>query len=716
MFKFFKRNKFQIVSILIILVLSALLLIYFHPVFKSFYNTLKFNFNSLVKKDFVYTKKEYYFNDKIVFNYDNFDGFKDRFNIYIDNIFNKNYFKSYIEFILLELLELLLNIFNLILLIIPFIILIKVYINLHITKENNDYDKDSMYFKNFKKYIYHPYLKVKNKIIDYINWLENHKYNIYILITILIFIFNGFSLVIDLIRGYFFLFSVPDVSVWFNWFYNIIMDVSPFICYFNYKLIFLLILLFLLVRYKIALKRRKNGERKNVEYLEKQSIVDFYTGSMGTFKTATITDMTLSYNVIFKNKALELLSNNMNKFKDFSFINFENDLKEKIKNHQIYNLATIDDYIKNKRLIFESNQIKDNCYNYDFERYGLYYNDRLNIYYLWDMLLNYAKEYFIYVMSSSMLISNYSIREDLIKKDKGNFILIDDDLFNRKLKDRKENSRYSHILDYDMLRIGRKIIKDNINENIYEFGILSLTEIGKERGNKFDLAGQKKNDEITNQTNDLFNHWLKLCRHTATIENYPFCKVLMDDQRAMSLGADVRDLAEVIKINKSIKNKCYMPFYFEKGLFHWMNKKLNELMIDYRYYRGDNTMFYFLIKNINALIYRHILNVENEFNYHLIVFNKYDISDNIDIKENFKYHLSFKKIFASRYATDCYNDYFKPLKLKSSIGLNDLSSYEKVYATTDEFHKQNSYFINELERLGKNDFIPVDKDNKKKKE
>ena len=58
-----------------------------------------------------------------------------------------------------------------------------------------------------------------------------------------------------------------------------------------------------------------------------------------------------------------------------------------------------------------------------------------------------------------------------------------------------------------------------------------------------ELKEVKRTQEETNQKNDLFNSWLKMCRHSATVDNYPFVKVFTDEQRPASWGADARDCA-----------------------------------------------------------------------------------------------------------------------------------------------------------------------------
>lgn len=67
-------------------------------------------------------------------------------------------------------------------------------------------------------------------------------------------------------------------------------------------------------------------------------------------------------------------------------------------------------------------------------------------------------------------------------------------------------------------------------ENLaFEFGVVAITEIGKERGNNLELKEVKKGTEEANQKNDLFNSWLKMCRHSATVDNFSFIKVFTDE-------------------------------------------------------------------------------------------------------------------------------------------------------------------------------------------
>lgn len=186
-------------------------------------------------------------------------------------------------------------------------------------------------------------------------------------------------------------------------------------------------------------------------------------------------------------------------------------------------------------------------YGYDCKRYGTDFDDALKISRLFDVLETYAMAYFIYVIQSSFIVSNYSIRTDNAQISNGNFPLWLTDFFPKR---RRECSRYAHILDFDVLRLGKKVLENNPKAGSFEFGVVAITEIGKERGNNLELKEVKKGADDTNQKNDLFNSWLKMCRHSATVDNFPFIKVFTDEQRPESWGADARDLCDVIKFLK----------------------------------------------------------------------------------------------------------------------------------------------------------------------
>ncbi|UKI47877.1 MAG: hypothetical protein L6V82_08775 [Clostridiales bacterium] len=180
---------------------------------------------------------------------------------------------------------------------------------------------------------------------------------------------------------------------------------------------------------------------------------------MGKKKTTFITDVALSQEVMFRDKAFEKILENDLKFPNFPWINLENALKKAMGNHTVYNLATCKRFAISKRLKWERKKHRRNIFMYDFERYGLYYDDKLKVTNIWQVIETYAQLYFIYITQSSLLISNYSVRVDNVLSDLGNFPIWHSDFFQTDSRLIDSYSRHAHILDFDSLRLGRKVVE-----------------------------------------------------------------------------------------------------------------------------------------------------------------------------------------------------------------------------------------------------------------
>ncbi len=445
-------------------------------------------------------------------------------------------------------------------------------------------------------------------------------------------------------------------------------------------------------RKKAALNRLRHFEARNCGFINELPIVSMACGSMGKKKTTLITDMVLSQEVMFRQKALKILQENDLKFPCFPWICFEKELRACIGHKTVYNLASVKTWVALKRKRFETHQdAKRQLYGYDCERYGMTFRDGINESDLFDVLETYALAYFVYVVESSLIVANYSVRTDNALLDGGNFPLWLSDFFGG-----ERESRYAHILDFDVLRLGKKVLENNPRAGSFEFGVVAITEVGKERGNNLELKEVKKGTAETNQKNDLFNSWLKMCRHSATIDGFPFVKVFTDEQRPESWGADARDLAEVITVLSSGEQRLALPFYtIGEMISEWATEGFLNLYMDFRFRRGDNTLAVYLLKSVAAWLWRRNLRMKNRFGYSVLKIEKE--RGTLDGKpEKKKYFLMNAKIYARRFSTDCFSDYFNDLAKKSKTGLSDYPEYRTVKASVGELREQNSYFINTL--------------------
>ena len=206
----------------------------------------------------------------------------------------------------------------------------------------------------------------------------------------------------------------------------------------------------------------------------------------------------------------------------------------------------------------------------------------------------------------------------------------------------------------------------------------------------------KKGTDETNQKNDLFNAWLKMCRHSATVDNFPFIKVFTDEQRPESWGADARDLCDVIHIVSSGETKLAMPFYtIEDMLSEWAFNGFIGLYYDFRFRRGDNTLLVHILKALTSFIWRRNMRIYNKYGYSILRIEKERGTMDGKIEKK-RYFIMSRKIYSRRFSTDCFSDYFNELAKNTKVGLADYREYATEKATVEELKLQNSYFINSL--------------------
>ena len=559
---------------------------------------------------------------------------------------------------------------------------------------NTKHNVDTVPLRIFKKASAVLYQPVKRFICGYIEFLRKHS-GILTLWCVMWILHLNFASIIIAFFAYYFYFAVSfDVGSIYTQLVKMVLDLQPFFRFFPWwSLVIFAYVLFERFRKKVALNKLRKYEAKNCGFINELPIVSMTCGSMGKRKTTMITDMALSQEVMFRQKAFSILQKADMKFPYFPWICFEKELAACIEYGTVYNLATAKDWVALKRSRFEKHR---NCqwqlYGYDCKRYGLEYDDALKTSELFDVLETYAQAFFIYVLQTSLIVANYSIRTDNRLLSEDNFPLWALDFFT----DGQKQSRHSHILDFDVLRLGKKILENNPKVGSFEFGVVAITEIGKERGNNLELKEVKKKNDETNQKNDLFNSWLKMCRHSATVDNYPFIKVFTDEQRPESWGADARDLCDIVNIVSAGDTKLALPFYtIEDMLSEMAFNRFTALYYDFRYRRGDNTLLVHILKSVTAWLWKRNARIYNKYGYSIVKIEKE--RGTMDGKaENKRYFLMNYKIYRKRFTTDCFSDYFNDMAKRSNVGIMDYLEYATEKASVEELKSQNSYFINGL--------------------
>ncbi len=589
------------------------------------------------------------------------------------------------------------------LVILPLFLIFAFWLGRAFKKVEVDHKKVSRFLKVWLHIENIAYVPVKNWCREFIAFVRSNKVYLKIWLYTWLFNFNIFTIVIEFIAYALYFVSSFDMISLYGQVYKLLFDLAPmfnFIPVLGWAIAVFFVLNFWAKR--IAFNTLRHREQCNRGFLNERGVVTVVYGPMGAGKTMTVTDLLLSAEVQLRDQALEVILECDMKFPNFPWRQLEDDLKWAIRCHVVYDVWSCRRWIRKKYKRFMKNPCPEKLYGYDYVKYGSTYNDNLTVTGMWKVFEDYSCAYLIYTVQSSLLITNFSVRTDNLYMDLGNFPLWNCDFFDRDSRLLDSFSRHSHILDQDMLRLGKQMLKNNPNRNALGFGVYGVTEIDKERKNSPELNGVDKNAEECNQKNDLFNTMLKMIRHACVVCNRVFVRIIADLQRPESLGADARELGEVAYIDGQSGSRPVLPFFSPFWLFElvylWLWRKFKPFYLNAEFMRGDSLLRLYLVKNVMAKL-RHL---------HMKICNLYG-SETITIEVESgrmegkakvrKLYRQKKKVLAGRYSTDCLSGIFEERAAMNMIGIDDLREYADIMATNDELLAQHSHFQTEIVKV-----------------
>lgn len=540
----------------------------------------------------------------------------------------------------------------------------------------------------------HIYDLAKEVLIDFVRFLRQNRWYCRAAVLVLLLAFNVYSVLLEAFAWYFHILTTFSLSRFYMAFYKLLVDVVPSLRFLP-KLFYIIVgaYIFNRIRRKRGYNVLEHHEAMNKGFIASLPLVNFVWGTMGSKKTTLLTDMALSYSAYFRFKAYEMLLECDLLFPEFPWLAFERSIRYGMSlprgaEGRVYNLLSARRFVA---------AMKEDYLHGDFDLWG--YNgktespDGLVVNDLFDVLSDYAQLYLIYVVSSTLLISNYGIREDADFLDLGNFPRWRFDFFHKDPRLSAACSRHSHVVDFDMFRLGKKLVEDNKDSNGFEFGVVCLTEIGKERGNQIENKKYKIDDVYANPHNDNFNYMLKLIRHFGTVRYFPFVVFLVDDQRPESWSADARELSQLIRVDDCSDKRCAEPLRFVDDYLHdFLFGRFAMRYRKYRFYRADSTFVMASYKRFSAWCHRKFVLAHNTFDFY-----KADLvleqGTREGGEEHHLYYLSTKKIYSNRFATDAFAGYAAVRVSSSEVGLDDLPTYVTTSATIEEMQSSNSYMI-----------------------
>lgn len=591
-----------------------------------------------------------------------------------------------------------------IILILPFVLGAVLLFRRYLKKFNNDYNKDSKPLRVFKWITAHTYTPTKNWIIEFISFIKAHSTYLKIWLFIWLYNFNVITVIIEFFAFYFYFAMSFDIASLYTQVYKFGLDLWAVIDFVPLW-VWIIIAYFTLntVAINMAYQRLYHRERRNRGFLNERGVVTIYYGRMGIGKTLQMTDTALSEEVSLRDMAYEIILETDMHFPNFPWIELELRLRWACQVRIIRDLPSCRKWVRNMRKMWVENpRDKALIFDYDYELYGLTYDDKLKLADIWTAIEDYACAYFVYTVQSSLLVANYSVRVDMLKADLGNFPLWDSDFFKRDSRLIDSYSRHSHILDFDMLRLGKTMLDENPNRNAFGFGVYLISEIDKERKNTPELKEVKANAEECNQKNDLFNILLKMSRHACVIANRVFIKVIADLQRPSSLGADALELGEIINIkdkgDMSPLLPFYSPFYILDLIYSGLKGAFDRFYSQYRFNRADNTLLLYIYKGIVAKLGKYCEAKRNIFSAQTLKLEIENGSREGEIIKG-KWYRMPKKVYSKRYSTDCLSGIFETRAQANYVSIDDLREYADIMATNAELGLQNSHFQKEINTL-----------------
>ena len=580
--------------------------------------------------------------------------------------------------------------------------------------------KKSLPLRVFEKFLFNVVYPIIAWIKDFVFFCrENKKYpQAWLLLWLLH--FNVISIGISAVGYYFYLTSSFDFKSLYTQLLKLLSDITPAIRFIpGFIWVLIGIWVYNYICRSMAFTRLYYAERCNRAFLSKRGVVTTVYGEMGIGKTQMITSMALSSEIEQFDMAFEIMLEKDMQFPNFPWQRLRDELRKRIDRREIVDLPSCRKFIQRSRVFFdrirsihsaEYYQYQrqkhgyfrfDHTFGYDYTHYRITYNDELKITHLYEALEDYACAYLIFTVKTSLLFSNYSIRVDSILQDLGNMPSRDNDFFNREPEFQEAYSHHAHIIDFDMLRLGKKIIKDNPKARRLTFGTFVITEIDKEFKNTQVLKEVKMNTEETNQKNDLHDACLMMCRHAAVVANRVFIRIIADLQRPEAWGAGGRELGEVIYISDKTELTPALPFFSPywlcQGLFSWIKSKWKGFKNVLDINRSDDTLFTYLCRNTTSVINNHYDKVEGLFGTQTLKLEMQSGRMDGDIRKE-KWRIITKKDRARRYRTACLEAVFDSYK-PNTMHVDDFICYAGEVGTQNENETQNSYFQTDIKKM-----------------
>lgn len=513
---------------------------------------------------------------------------------------------------------------------------------------------------------------------------------------------NLLTILIEIIASLFWFSVSSDFSLIYRGIYKLLLDLTvtfstlPAIVW-----IVIAYLIYTVIRRAVAYRRLERMEAANRVFIEKLPLCVLITGKIGVGKTTTNVNLSLSLQDAMRDR---LLSSMMEIQAEFPFYPWE------LFDRQIGIMFFCGDLPSKAatRSVFSNPDFEEYLFLYDYKGKRVF-DDGVNVKHIEDRIVDYAEIQVMY-RQQTLLFSSYSMRTDNLFSDLGKMPLWSSDYFRVPAFDPWCDSIRSHILDFNLLRLGKTVSGEP--GGAWEYGICSHTEMGKDFGNALTNKDLKATDDRANIKNDLLIDRIKILRHSATADHHPFAQYIGDEQRPTSLGADALELCDVVRLIDASKNKKTIHLLLiEQFLIDLLNSIWSGWYVRRRVHRADEDLPTWILRRLMNRFHSWDQKTQQLFGYQEISCVVQDGSDlDADGKPDVIYSC-FKKVHSDRFSTDCFAGVLASRAFDSEWSMQTARSYAGSVATPDEIRVQHSYFGDKVLKIGgEEDDEPADGD------
>lgn len=587
----------------------------------------------------------------------------------------------------------------------PVFIIIFCYYNFVIFKnklnsEPSQMSKPLKVFLWMQDKIYYP---VKYFFVNL--WMEfrNNKVFFFGFIILGLYNINIFSFILTFFAWYlYFVFSVDFISLWIL-LCKFFICISPLLYPFFWPFWILGVLILIeYLKIKRAYSKLQDMYDKNDDFVEQLGIITGIYGPPGAGKNTLEVGIATQKERLLRLQAFNQMMEIRSEFPDFPFRYLEMKVEDLKVNNEIVNKIQIEFYFRD---FFKD---KDEIFGYSLKCNKTEHYDDLSVANIIDELIDYAQLYYIYV--SSLAASTYSLRYDKGVMLSHAFPGLRYDFFHRDFRNDHESER-AKIFDLNLIRLNNQL--DNSNDKngyvykptkdknitLFDFGLLTLSEFGKDRGNRY--SNQSRKDLKVKPSNDGTSNCLGVLRHLTSVRHKQYGFIVWDDQKLSSFSGVEAAMAETnIFISKQNKNmKISLPLWFIEGvLLEWFSSRYNKLYQKYIHMRSDQTLFSYLVSHVSSFFNNLCRNMLNTFGYRKIDLSLSGVNVNgaQEKRGEESFYLFNKIVFSDRYQTDCYKGFFDNLKRQAKKGINQFDSFSGKAATIEELIQTNGYFSSEM--------------------